>query len=141
MTRPICARIGNLYCSLLPTGLRARQGSFFTPPALATLLLQRATEAGTDWRTCRVLDPACGGGAILLPALRRLLAVLSDTAPDIVLAEVATRVRGIDIDPMAAWLAQVMCDAALLPWTSATGTPPPRIVETGNESWRFKTRA
>nr|WP_245243160.1 N-6 DNA methylase [Pararhodobacter sp. SW119] len=124
-----CDLLGRLYCSLLPRSLRANQGSYYTPPALAVLLLQRATEAGTDWRSCRVLDPACGGGALLLPALRRLLAAIGDCGPVVVLAEVADRLRGTDLDPAAAWLAQVMIDAALLPWTSQIGLGAPRIVQ------------
>jgi adenine-specific DNA-methyltransferase len=48
------------------------------------------------------------------------------------LAQVAERVRGIDLDPAAAWLSQVMVDAALLPWTERSRHPAPRIVQIGD---------
>jgi len=123
-----CDLLGRLYSALLPRSLRARQGSFYTPPALAMLLVRRATEAGADWRICRVLDPACGGGAILLPALRRLLAARVEDDPATLLRQVSDRLHGVDLDPAAGWLAQVMIDAALLPWTRRTGRPAPRVV-------------
>ena len=56
-------RIGVIYTSLMPDGLRARLGAHYTPPALCQRLLDMAEEAGVQWRTSRVLDPACGGGA------------------------------------------------------------------------------
>jgi adenine-specific DNA-methyltransferase len=124
-----CDVLGRLYSALLPQRLRARQGSFYTPPALAALLVQRATEAGVDWRTCRALDPACGGGAILLPVLWRLLAARAEDDPEAFLAQVSDRLHGVDLDPAAGWLAQVMIDAALLPWTRRTGLQPPRVIQ------------
>ena len=50
----------------------ARLGAYFTPPALCERLLDMATEAGVDWRTARVLDPAYGGGVFLAPVARRM---------------------------------------------------------------------
>ena len=124
-----CDLLGRLHSTALPPKLRAQQGSYYTPPGLAGLLARRATEAGTDWTRARILDPACGGGATLLPALRHVLAALPGRAPCEVLDQVAGRLRGVDLDPGAAWLAQVMLDAALLPWTRRAARPAPQVVE------------
>ncbi|MFA8388218.1 MAG: Eco57I restriction-modification methylase domain-containing protein [Pelagibaca sp.] len=121
--------LGRLYSAALRPSTRTTLGIFYTPQPLAELAAQRATEAGVDWSTARVLDPACGGGALLLPALRRLVAALPSSDPKLVLENVGARLRGWDIDPAAAWLAQNMIDAALHPWTSRCGIPAPRIIE------------
>jgi adenine-specific DNA-methyltransferase len=111
-----CDALGRFYATMLPSGLRATHGIYYTPPPLAQLLLRRATGDGTDWATARVLDPACGAGAILLPTLRRMLDARGEEDPKKTLAHVRDHLRGTDLDPVAAWLCQVMIDAALLPW-------------------------
>ena len=70
--------IGVLYTAMMPDGFRAQQGAYYTPPALCEGLLDMATEAGVDWRSARVLDPACGGGAFLSPVARRMAESLKD---------------------------------------------------------------
>jgi adenine-specific DNA-methyltransferase len=52
--------IGTLYTALLPEAFRAQHGIFYTPPELVECLLLMTEESGIDWRTARVLDPACG---------------------------------------------------------------------------------
>ena len=59
--------VGLLYTGALPERLRAKLGAYYTPPALCERLLDMAADAGVDWQTARVLDPACGGGAFLAP--------------------------------------------------------------------------
>lgn len=64
---------------------RADRGAYYTPPALRERLLDLATAAGVDWRSARVLDPACGGGAFLSPVARRMAKSLTDCSPAAVL--------------------------------------------------------
>ncbi len=106
--------IGNLYTSLMPSGMRSRQGAYYTPPALCETLLDMATEAGVDWSSATVLDPACGGGAFLSPVARRMAKSLRDeeSAKEVV-ESVQRRLRGLELDPFAAWLAQVFVEATL----------------------------
>ena len=54
-------RIGMIYTGMMPDRLRAELGAYYTPPVLCERLLDMATEAGVDWRSARILDPACGG--------------------------------------------------------------------------------
>lgn len=106
--------IGLTYTGMLPSSFRASYGVFYTPPLLTARLLDQATAAGVDWSSCRVLDPACGGGAFLAPVARRILAALPDVTPAILVENIGNRLRGYEIDSFAAWLSQVTLDAVML---------------------------
>ncbi len=122
--------IGGLYTTLLPKSFRAKRGIFYTPPVLVEHLLVMAEESGTDWRTARVLDPACGGGAFLIAAAERMVRALRGTEPAIILQNIGARLRGFDFDPFGSWLAQVMLDGALRTVARAAGRIVPAIVDT-----------
>ena len=105
--------IGVLYTALMPDRFRARLGAYYTPPALCERLLDMATEAGVDWASARVLDPACGGGAFLAPVARRMVESLKDCDARVALESIQRRLHGFEQDPFAAWMSQVFVDAAL----------------------------
>ena len=108
-----CYMIGVLYTTMIPTKARAALGAYYTPPALCERLLDMATEAGADWRSARVLDPACGGGAFLSPVARRMAQNLADCSPRSALKRIQSRLRGFELDPFAAWMSQVFLDVTL----------------------------
>lgn len=120
--------IGLTYTGMLSTSYRAAHGVYYTPPPLGERLLNLAAASGVDWRTARVLDPACGGGAFLAPIARRIVEACGWCEPRIALQNVAARLRGYELDPFAAWLSQVTVDAVLLPLTVATRRPLPELV-------------
>ena len=105
--------IGVLYTGLMPDRFRAQLGAYYTPPALCERLLDMATEAGVDWRSARVLDPACGGGAFLAPVAHRMVDSLKDSGARVALESIQRRLHGFERDPFAAWMSQVLLDAAL----------------------------
>lgn len=106
--------IGTLYTLMMPDGMRSRYGAYYTPPALCEVLLDMAAEAGVEWRSARVLDPACGGGAFLAPVAQRMVNSLRDSAsPKGVLKSIQKRLRGIELDPFAAWMSQVFLDVTV----------------------------
>ena len=105
--------IGVLCTGLMPDRFRAQFGAYYTPPALCERLLDMATEAGVDWCSARVLDPACGGGAFLVPVARRMAESLEDSGARVALESVQRRLRGFERDPFAAWMSQVFLDASL----------------------------
>jgi adenine-specific DNA-methyltransferase len=121
--------VGLTYIGMLSPAYRSAHGVHYTPPAVGARLIDRATAAGVDWTTARVLDPACGGGAFLAPVARRIAAALGACEPRILLRNVAQRLRGYEIDPFAAWLSQVALDAVLLPVTRACDERLPVVVE------------
>ncbi len=121
--------IGATYAALLPPNLRARHGIYYTPPALVTRLLDQATAAGVDWAQTNVLDPSCGGGAFLAPVALRIIKSLSHLDPRDLIAHIASHLRGWEIDPVSAWLAQVLLEVELLPYLVETARPAPLVVE------------
>ena len=120
--------IGLTYTCTLPRAHRASMGIYYTPPCLTARLIAQATASGVDWATCRVLDPACGGGAFLAPVARRILDELADCSPRILVENIANRLHGYEIDPFGAWLSQAALDAVLLPVTRTTRRQLPVVV-------------
>ncbi len=120
---------GRLYTSLLPDAYRSGLGIYYTPPALSDRLLDLAIEGGTDLRSARVLDPACGGGAFLAPVILRKRALWAGARPAAVLRHLTGHVRGFEIDPFAAWMSQMFADLALLDLCTRVGSALPRLVE------------
>ena len=113
--------IGLLYTATMPDRLRTRLGAYYTPPALCGRLLDLATDAGVDWSSARVLDPACGGGAFLAPVALRMADSLPDQKPGAVLESIERRLVGFELDPFAAWLSKVFLDVALMDRCRAAG--------------------
>jgi adenine-specific DNA-methyltransferase len=122
--------VGTIYTTALPEPYRAAHGIFYTPPELVERLLVMSEEAGVSWASCRALDPACGGGAFLLPIARRMIAALQGTDPVFILQQLGARLRGFDVDPFGAWLAQATLELALKDLAQAGGRAVPQIVET-----------
>ena len=122
-------RIGVLYTGLMPGERRARLGAHYTPRALCQRLLDMAEEAGVEWDTARVLDPACGGGAFLSPLALRMVASLKDQPAEAVLTSIEQRLRGYEIDPFAAWMSQVFLHVTLAELCLKAGRPLKSLVQ------------
>jgi adenine-specific DNA-methyltransferase len=131
------ALLGRLYTLALPSAHRAAQGIFYTPSALVGRLLHKAEAAGHDWAKERAIDPACGAGAFLVLAAERMASALPDADPAILLASIASRLRGWEIDPIAAWLAQLAVEAAVLPQVIASGRRLRQVVEVTDALAKF----
>ena len=72
-----------------------------------------AEKLGIDLRRARCLDPSAGGGAFLIELIQRIRSALVGTEPALVLNQIAARVRGYDLDPFGAWLAQMAAHIAV----------------------------
>ena len=121
-------QLSSTYTALLPQSLRGALGIYYTPPALTERLLDMAQEGGIEWKSATVLDPACGGGAFLLPVALRLQAALPDADPKKLLHHMATQLRGFEIDPFAAWMTQAWLEIAFADVVKAAGQPFPIVV-------------
>ena len=98
--------VTSLYPALLPERERSTLGAYYTPFALCARLFDQAREAGVDWLSANVLDPAAGGGAFLMHAALRMREAMKDCAPAFVLAQIGRRLLGLELDPLAAGLAR-----------------------------------
>lgn len=121
--------LSSLYTVLLCAHDRGSLGAFYTPPALVDRLIVLAEEAGVDWTKARVLDPAAGGGAFLIPVAARIAAALDGAEARVVLAQLERRLKGLELDPHAAGFAQTALDLLLAPLSRSAGRMPPRLVE------------
>ncbi|HMK89498.1 MAG TPA: N-6 DNA methylase [Methylocystis sp.] len=120
---------GAIYTTALPEKHRADHGIFYTPPTLVSQLIEMAEEAGVEWKSARVLDPACGGGAFLLPVALRMAAAMSGSNPAFILQQIAARLHGFEQDAFGAWLAQATIELALKDLIRAAGRPAPKLVD------------
>ncbi|EPM50551.1 hypothetical protein A256_17986 [Pseudomonas syringae pv. actinidiae ICMP 19103] len=121
-------QIGLTYTGMLPSEHRGTYGVFYTPPVLTARLIDQVTTAGIDWSKCRVLDPACGGGAFLVPIAQRILIEEKGCSPKLLIQSIGNRLRGYEIDPFGAWLTQVTLDAVVLPVSRLAGRRLPVMV-------------
>lgn len=124
-----CYQLSATYTALVPAGMRSAMGMYYTPPALTDRLLDMAQETGIDWRSAHVLDPACGGGAFLLPVALRMCKALGDLLPEKRLQVITHRLRGFEIDPFAAWLTQTWLEIALADLLAHAGERLPPLVQ------------
>jgi adenine-specific DNA-methyltransferase len=117
--------LGGAYVGALAPQARARHGRHYTPAGLAEelwLMTRRALglPSGVARRLPGLIrDPACGAGALLLPALREHLAATPRTDPEVTITELGHLIEGIDADPAAVWLANVALAAEALPLLAA----------------------
>lgn len=131
-TKPVeqaAFQLSMLYTGLLNAGWRAKHGIYYTPPALAARLLEQANRAGTDWTRAHILDPAAGAGAFLVPAVTRMLDALGDCAPAIAVQNINARLRGVELDAFAAWLAEVFIEVAALKVVAASGRRISKVID------------
>lgn len=113
-------QVGSAYVEALSDSTRARHGRHYTPAALAAelwVLTKRALGLKSEVNALPGLlrDPACGAAALLLPALREHLVASWDTDPRLVLNGLPRLIEGVDTDPAAAWVANVVMAAEMLP--------------------------
>ncbi len=133
-----CFALSACYTAMLPQDLRSEWGAYYTPPALTDRLLAMVENAGIKWRTARVLDPACGGGAFLLPVARKIRTELVDLAPAALIAHLGSHLKGFEIDPFAAWLTQAWLDIAFADELAIAGGNFPDVVSVCDSLRQFK---
>lgn len=127
--------IGSVYTTLLPDGIRSRLGAYYTPPALVDRLLDNVTDCGFDWKSGKVLDPACGGAAFLAPVAVRMLKEYNselNSNPSFVLKHVENNLHGFEIDPFAAWISKVILEISLLDVCISAGQRLPSLITVGD---------
>lgn len=107
--------IGSIYTVMLPDAQRSAMGAYYTPPPLVTRLLDMAEAAGFDFSSGTAVDPACGGGAFLAPVAMRMIARARGADPAWTIRQLGKRLKGLEIDPFAAWMTRVLVEVAVMP--------------------------
>lgn len=95
--------IGHCYTCMLPGKRRSETGAFHTPPEVAKHLVQSSLN-NVDIVTARVLDPAVGAGAFIIPVVERVLEHSAHVDREILIRSISSRIQGWELDPFAAWL-------------------------------------
>lgn len=121
--------IGSIYTVMLPGAHRTSMGAYYTPPPLVARLIDQAQAAGFDLATGSAIDPACGGGAFLAPLARRMAEAWNGQSPALILGRLAKRLKGLELDPFAAWMTTVLVEAAVLPICVAAGRRMANVVD------------
>lgn len=126
--------IGILYTSLLPPEVRSGLGAYYTPPTLVARLIENVTQMGFNWAKGSVLDPSCGGAAFLGPLAKQIASGLraQDQTPTAILQAVSERIRGMEIDPFAAWMSMVLLELELLDTCIEAGQRVPNLIAVGD---------
>lgn len=124
--------IGSIYTAMLPDSLRSSLGAYYTPPPLVSRLLDLAENAGFDFGKGTAIDPACGGGAFLAPVAMRMVRCMPEASAEWTLKRIEKRLRGIELDPFAAWMSSVILEASVLPLCIEAKQRLPDLVTVGD---------
>lgn len=109
--------LGRLYQFSIPVSVRKRFGQFYTGPALVSSMLDNVGFRGAAALSGRLIDPACGAGAFLIEATRRVLeAAEQEGLSD---AEACGAVQGVicglDLNPLGVLLTEAAIALLLAP--------------------------
>jgi len=101
--------LGNLYQKYIDREERKRLGQFYTPEKVVDYILDGVGyKSNQEIEGKTLLDPACGSGGFLVPAVNRLVERLRSKNFDAItiLDKVRDNIYGFDINPFAAHLAE-----------------------------------
>ena len=109
-----------LYETVIPPEERRQLGEYYTPAWLARIMVRELVE---DPLHQRVLDPACGSGTFINEAVAHFIAAAGATnwEPREVLNRLREAVTGIDVHPVAVYLARAAWTLAARPAINAAG--------------------
>lgn len=134
-------RLGQAYVDSLTADSRSRHGRHYTPEPLAQRLWAMARTALGWGSNDRVLpglvrDPAAGAGALLLPVIREHLRASEVGDPILALSALPNHIHGVDTDPWAVYIANLVLAAETLPTLARVPErlrrPAPQLVEVGD---------
>jgi adenine-specific DNA-methyltransferase len=102
--------ISSLYALLMPEGRRRKLAAYFTPPHLATHAINILARAGIEAGRHRILDPASGGAAFLVPLASQIAshAKRRRLPAETVLQRIEKSLFGLEIEPGLATLSKIL---------------------------------
>lgn len=104
--------VGNVFTSLISTDRKKELAAFFTPPGIAQYVVSRALEFGLDLTAARILDPASGGAAFLVPLCAAIITEMKARGcSEAAIAEaICQNLHGIEIDDGLAGLSKAFLE-------------------------------
>lgn len=98
--------LSSTYAILLGKELQSRFAMYFTPPILANRLIDNLISNGASLTDHCWKDPACGGGAFLLPTAIRMIEELQrrGIAAKSIIKKLSKNLVGTDINPLLVML-------------------------------------
>lgn len=100
--------ISTFYTLLMNDEQRRQNATYFTPPPIVRHLIGCMEREGLDLATARILDPAAGGAAFMSSLAGRMVEL--GCRPK----DIRSRLRGIEIDPALAALAEALVGGSFL---------------------------
>jgi adenine-specific DNA-methyltransferase len=102
--------IASLYALLMPKARRKRLAAYFTPPHLAHHAIRVMMDAGIRPGHHRILDPASGGAAFLVPLAAQIAEAghKRGARAKTILQDIQRSLRGVEIDADLAGLSQAL---------------------------------
>jgi adenine-specific DNA-methyltransferase len=102
--------IASLYALLMPKARRKRLAAYFTPPHLAYHAIRVMMDAGIRPGHHRILDPASGGAAFLVPLAAQIAEAghKRGARAKTILQDIQRSLRGVEIDAGLAGLPQAL---------------------------------
>ncbi len=106
--------IGTIYNTYVNRAEKRNKGQYYTPQEIVDYILDNVGYQGANviGSNKRLIDPACGSGAFLVTAAKRLIAAYKGTReqvddPVAVLQRVQQNLFGFDLNPFACYLAEI----------------------------------
>lgn len=132
--------LGSAYASLAGNETRKKHSLYFTPPYLASRILDNA---GKTLLWGKIIDPACGGAAFLAPAAERVAKELVKRGhtSEQVLDYLEANLYGCDSDAFLCKLSATFLRMILAEHIASAGREPSFKIQPGDGLTTFKTQA
>ena len=126
--------IASLYSLLMPKARRRRLAAYFTPPHLAHYAIDVLIEAGIKPGKHRILDPASGGAAFLVPLAERIstLGRRRGASAKTILQSINDTLHGVEIDAGLAKLSHALLKNLLDAEIESSGIELDQLIERAN---------
>jgi adenine-specific DNA-methyltransferase len=126
--------IASLYALLMPKARRRRLAAYFTPPHLAHYAIDALVEAGIKLGEHRILDPASGGAAFLVPLAAHIAARgrQRGARAKTILQSINNSLHGVEIDDGLAKLSRSLLTDLLNAEIESSGIELDGLIERAN---------
>jgi adenine-specific DNA-methyltransferase len=126
--------IASLYALLMPKARRRRLAAYFTPPHLAHYAIDALVEAGIKLGEHRILDPASGGAAFLVPLAAHIAARGRQRGARVkkILQSINHSLHGVEIDAGLAKLSRSLLTDLLNAEIESSGIELDGLIERAN---------